>query len=138
MKNFKTLLEAAEQAKQDDRPVSKSELNRLETFLDKLWGQIGMDIEFSRHFLDRLNDARNKTQITIRELAKIFVEAFKKHGGELSRADNIEAVLTDISTKVNIPFVIKWNRRSRELELVSKTVMRKDKFGTSNKRYTVK
>lgn len=138
MKNFKNIVEAAEQARDGERPVTKSDLNKLETYLDKLWGQIGMDIEFSRHFLDRLNDARNQTQITIRELAKIFVESFKKHGGELSRAENLQAVLTDLSSKVNIPFVIQWNRRTRELELMSKTIMRKTKFGTSNKRFTVK
>ena len=138
MKTLKTLLEEVEQSKEDDKAITQSELNRLEKFLDNLWGKIGMDIEFSRHFLDRVNDARNKKQITLKELAKIFVEAFKKHGGELSRADDLQAVLTDISTKINIPFVIQWNSRAKELELVSKTVMRKQQFGTSNKRFTVK
>jgi hypothetical protein len=118
--------------------VTKKDLNNLERELDNLYAKIGMDIEFTRHFLDRVNDNRNGKQITVGELSKIFKDTFRKHGGDLSRSeDDLQAVLNDISTKLNVPFVIKWNSRKKELELVAKTVMRKNNFKTSNRKLTV-
>ena len=39
--------------------VSQGELNQVEKYLDKIWGSVGIDVEFTRHFMDRVNDARN-------------------------------------------------------------------------------
>jgi hypothetical protein len=41
-----------------------------------------------------------------------------------------EAVLNDMQTDINMPFVLKWD--GKELDLVAKTVMRKSNFATSN------
>ena len=49
-----------------------------------------------------------------------------------------QAVMTDIGNDINVPFVISWNKRTNELELVAKTTMRKKNFKTSNPRLTVK
>ena len=38
--------------------------------------------------------------------------------------------MKDLSTDINIPFVLKWDRDNQELDLVAKSVMRKD-FKTS-------
>lgn len=120
--------------------ISKQDLNRLETLLDRLWSVFNIDIEFTRHFHDRVNDTRNKKPITLPELQKIFRDAFQKYGKgfakNLSR-DEVEAVLTDISTDINIPFVLKYDHRNQEIDLVSKTVMRKKGFKTRNKKYLV-
>ena len=43
--------------------VSKSDLDQIEKYADKLFAAVGIDIEFTRHFLDRVNDARNKKPI---------------------------------------------------------------------------
>ena len=40
-------------------------LNKLEKYLDALFARLGIDVEFTRHFLDRVNDERNIKQITV-------------------------------------------------------------------------
>ena len=44
--------------------ITKSNLNQIEKYADKLFAAVGIDVEFTRHFMDRVNDARNKDQIT--------------------------------------------------------------------------
>jgi hypothetical protein len=41
-----------------------------------------------------------------------------------------EAVLKDMQTDVNMPFVLQWDSKNKELDLVAKTVMRKKGFKT--------
>ena len=52
--------------------ITKKQLDTIERFADKLWAKVGLDIEFTRHFLDRVNDARNKKQITGGEIQRLF------------------------------------------------------------------
>ncbi len=52
--------------------VSKSDLDAVEKFADRLFAKVGIDVEFTRHFLDRVNDERNKKQITTAELTRLF------------------------------------------------------------------
>jgi len=54
---------------EESTPMSKQQLSSLEAVLDKAFAKLGIDVEFTKHFLDRVNDARNKTQITAKELA---------------------------------------------------------------------
>jgi len=118
--------------------LTKRQLNSLETVLDNLFAKLNIDIEFTRHFLDRVNDTRNKTPITFRELAKLFTDVYKKHGLKISQLPSeAEGVLTDMSTAINTPFIIVHNKRTKMLELINKTVMRKPNFTTKNKRYPV-
>lgn len=134
MKQFRAFL-----AEVEDRPITKQQLDALERQMDALYDAIGVDVEFTRHFLDRVNDKRNKQQITIAELTALFTKTFHQYGKMLSNAKvDWEAVLNDINTKINLPFVINWNSRTKELELVSKTVMRKPDFKTRNKKLKVR
>ena len=41
----------------------------------------------------------------------------------------VEAVLNDMQTDINMPFALKWD--GKELDLIAKTVMRKPNFATS-------
>jgi hypothetical protein len=121
-----------------DRPVTRQELMQLEQMLDKMYASLGIDVEFTRHFLDRVNDPRNRRQITISELAKLFKEQYHKHGKRIAQlGPDAQAVLKDLSTNVNLPFVLDWNRQTQELELIAKTVMRKKNFRTSNQEFTI-
>jgi len=125
--------------------ITASELKSLEKYLDGVWAKLNIDIEFSKHFIERANDERNKKPIEVEELKKLFMDVYKKYGKKFSNMklndDEIEGILTDLSTKINSPFVMRWDRKTKEFELVSKTVMRKDKFVSNNptkeKRYTV-
>jgi hypothetical protein len=117
-----------------DRPITWTEIAQLRDFLDQLWEKLGIDVSFTNHFMERVNDPRNKKQITLAELSKLFLQTYKQHGKNISlkvkpESDGeFEAVLTDLSTKINLPFALEWNRKQRELKMVAKTVMRKDNF----------
>ncbi len=117
--------------------VTQSDLDALERHLDKVWNKLGIDIAFTRHFLDRVNDARNGKQITLCELARIFLETFRQHGKKLTGIStrDWEAVLSDKITNVNVPFVLKHN--GKEVEIVAKTVMRKPNFHTPDPKLVV-
>jgi hypothetical protein len=118
--------------------LQKQDLDRLESALDRLFKSLNIDIEFTKHFLDRVNDARNGEDITTSELAELFGATYQKYGKKLAKLDkNTEAVLNDIRSDINVPFVINFNEKTGMLELVSKTVMRKKAFKTSNTIYKV-
>ena len=114
-----------------EKEVTKSDLDQLERYADRLFGAVGIDVEFTRHFLDRVNDVRNKMQITSAELTRLFKQSYKKFGKVIRKlGPDAQAVLSDMKTDINMPFVL--NLKGGELELVAKTVMRKKDFKTSN------
>lgn len=121
-----------------DNEVTQKELDMLETYIDKAFNKIGIDVEFTRHFLDRVNDERNIRQITIKELGMLFAKEYKRWGKPIAQlGPDAEAVMKDISSDINIPFALKWDRNNNQLELVAKTVMRKKNFKTPNKEFPV-
>ena len=110
--------------------ISKSQLNAIEAYADKLFAILGIDIEFTKHFLDRVNDERNKKPISVAELMGMFKRLHKKHGKPLSKVDDdFDAVVKDFNSNINIPFAI--NVTPNDIDLVAKTVMRKKDFKTS-------
>lgn len=126
------------ESKQLSDPITQQELNALEAKLDDMYAALGMDVEFTKHFLDRVNDPRNVHQITVEELFKIFQETLKVHGKKIAQAGpDFQAVMNDISTLINVPFVLEWNREKEELDLVTKTVMRKNDFKSSTPKLKV-
>tara|TARA_Y100000748_G_C15265568_1_gene398524 strand:+ start:48 stop:650 length:603 start_codon:yes stop_codon:yes gene_type:complete len=113
------------------KKITKSDLDQIEKYADRLFGTLDIDVEFTRHFLDRVNDMRNKIAITPSELTRLFKQSYKKHGKTIRRlGPDAEAVINDMKTDINMPFVL--NLKGGELELVAKTVMRKKNFQTSN------
>ena len=116
--------------------VTQNQLDTLESVLDKVFSKVGIDVEFTRHFIDRVNDARNVKPISIKELGMLFKKEFVKYGKPIAQlGPDAEAVMKDLSSDINIPFVLNWN--GEELELVAKTVMRKKDFKSSNKEFAV-
>jgi hypothetical protein len=118
--------------------VSQSDLKELEKYLDKLFSILNIDVSFTRHFLDRVNDSRNGRPITVDELQLLFKKAIQKYGKKIpALGPDAEAVLNDMQSQINLPFVLKWDRENQELDLVAKTVMRKRNFMTTNQKLTV-
>ena len=114
-----------------DAELTKKDLDAVEKYADRLYASSGIDVEFTRHFLDRVNDARNKKQITVAELIRMFKQSYKKYGKKIAQlGPDAEAVLNDMQTDINMPFVLKWD--GKELDLVAKTVRRKPNCATSN------
>jgi len=113
-----------------EKKITKSDLDQVEKYADKLFAAVGIDVEFTKHFMDRVNDARNMKQITSSELVRLFKQSYKKYGKKIAKmSDDANAVINDMKTDINMPFVL--NHKKGEIELVAKTVMRKKNFTTS-------
>jgi len=118
--------------------VSNQDLSALEKYLDAVFKPMKIDIEWSKHFGDRINDPRNGKEITVEELKKMFQAIFKQHSKVISKqADNFEGLLKDVATEINIPFVVRWDSKNDEVDLISKTVMRKKNFKSGDKKFPV-
>ena len=121
-----------------DNPVTQADIDQLEVFADRLFAKVGIDVEFTRHFLDRVNDERNVKQITMSELTRLFKQEYKRWGKPIARlGPDAEAVMKDMATNINLPFALRWDHKNNELDLIAKTVMRKANFTTSNQEFAV-
>jgi hypothetical protein len=113
----------------EDQELTPADIAEVERFADKIFAKVGIDVEFTKHFMDRVNDARNGKQITSAELVRIFKRTYQKYGKKIPKlGDAAQAVLHDIGTEINVPFVLKWDENSQEFQLISKTIMRKQNF----------
>jgi len=121
MKTYKQLFEK----------VSQKQISDLEKFGDRLLKKFDIDIEFTRHFADRMNDTRNDPEIKVAELQKLFKKIQKNKGSEIKKHGGMEVVLKDLSKDLNLPVAIK--KKGDEFEVINKTIMRKKDFKSSNK-----
>ena len=62
------------------KEIKKSDLDQIEKYADRLFGALDIDVEFTRHFLDRVNDKRNKRPIVPSELTRLFKQTYRKYG----------------------------------------------------------
>jgi len=111
--------------------ITRKQLSDLEKFADKILQKYDLDVEFTKHFFDRLNDSRNDPEIKISELQKLF-KKIEKHHGERLKEPGAQLVIKDLQTDLNLPVVIKL--KNGVFEIVTKTIMRKKNFKTSNKK----
>ena len=118
--------------------ITKKSLKEVEKYADKLFEELGIDIAFTHHFYERLNHPRNGKQISEDELKELFLEMFKNAKQDiLSLKLNSEIVINDFSSKLNIPFVLVYDHKNQELDLVSKTIMRKRDFKTDGNKIII-
>ena len=113
-----------------EKKITQSDLDQIEKYADRLFAALKIDVQFTKHFMDRVNDARNIKQITVAELIRLFKQAYRRYGKKIAKMpDDANAVINDMKTNINLPFVM--NYKKGEIELVAKTVMRKKNFTTS-------
>ena len=123
---------------EEEKEITQKDLDKLEIYADKLFKAVGIDIEFTTHFLQRVNDKRNMKQINMIELMRLFRKSRKIHGKKIVKlGPDADAVIKDMITDINMPFVLKWDSKSQELDLIAKTIMRKKDFKTSNIKLTL-
>ena len=63
-----------------ERFVTQSDLRQIEKYADRIFAKVGIDVEFTRHFVDRVNDERNRKQISPAELLRLLNKTSQKHG----------------------------------------------------------
>ena len=121
-----------------DKQVSQADIDELEKFADKIFAKVGIDVNFTRHFLDRVNDERNGKPISMSELTRLFKQEQKRWGKKIAQlGPDEEAVMKDLQTDLNLPFALRWDDKNNELDLIAKTVMRKKNFKTPNPEFPV-
>lgn len=112
--------------------ISQKDIKELEKFADTLLKDFGLDVEFTRHFGDRMSDDRNNPCITIGELKNFFRKVYANKGTKIKGNAGIEAVIKDVQTKLNMPVVID-RVGGGEVEVRFKTIMRKQNFTSPNR-----
>ena len=110
---------------------TQRDIDDVEKFADRILKKYDIDIEFTRHFIDRLNDPRNNPEIKIAELQRFFKKIQRAKGQNIRNNPDVELVLKDMSSNLNLPVVIK--KRGDSFEVVNKTIMRKPDFKTTSK-----
>jgi hypothetical protein len=118
--------------------MTANQIKSVEEYADKLFQGLGLDVEFTKHFKERINDPRNSKPITSAELIGMFKRAFQKSGKKIAEMPpQAQAVIQDMRTDLNSPFVIEYDPRSKEIDLTMKTIMRKKDFQTTNDKIIV-
>jgi hypothetical protein len=118
--------------------VTQSEIDDVERIADEWFEEYGIDVKFTRHFLERMNDTRNGKPISAEELEDIFTKTAEKYGEKLANLpDDFQAVLHSLRTDINLPFALNYDEKNDEIDLVAKTIMRKRNFQTSNPKLTL-
>ena len=112
--------------------VSQRQIDDLEKFGDRLLKKFDIDIEFTRHFADRMNDKRNDPEIKVAEIQRLFKKIAKEQDKDIKKHGDAEAVLKDMQSDLNLPIVV--NYKNGEFEVVNKTIMRKKGFKTTSQR----
>ena len=121
-----------------DKEVTQADIEQLEKFADKIFSKVGIDVNFTRHFLDRVNDERNGKPISMSELTRLFKQEQKRWGKKIAQlGPDEEGVMKDLQTDINLPFALRWDSKNDELDLIAKTVMRKSNFRTPNPEFPV-
>jgi len=107
------------------KEISMDSLQKIDNFADS---KLGVDIVLTdKHFFDRVNDPRNKKEISDAELTGFFKRLARNKKKFLEFLEKYQQIVAkDNRTKINIPFMVRSNR------IIAKTIMRKDDFKTRN------
>lgn len=143
----------------EEEKLTWKDLKNVEEFAEKVLK--GIDVAFANHFLERVNDKRNKNQITLEELFRIFRETAQLHNNKIKKLgyenlntnkkntsvdpknqkkhnpNNPEGIIKDLQQNLNLPFILKWDRKKQKLVLLAKTIMRKKKFKSTNPEFVI-
>ena len=108
--------------------VPRPEIDNIDDYADDALNPL--DLKIPPHFIDRVNDKRNRPEIETDEL----YDFFDKLSDEKDELEDMldsgeEVVAVDSDTDINIPLV---KDRHKPNTVVAKTIMRKKNFATSN------
>jgi hypothetical protein len=111
--------------------ISRSHMDEFEKLVNRLLDRFKIELDFTKHFRERMSDSRNDPCISLQELGAIIHKLYSKYkNGEqsLSKYKDTEIVLKDVQSDLNIPVALEYDRKNDKLEITAKTIMRKKKF----------
>ena len=114
--------------------VSRKEMDEVGKLASQWFRLYGVDLRFTKHFLERINDPRNQPEITKQDLINIFDELVDSHGMDFMKVrQEKEGVVKDIFSDINMPVVVKAGK------FYAKTIMRKKDFfiGRDDEKYLI-
>lgn len=111
--------------------ISRAHLKAIEKFADRMLDKFNVDIGFTKHFGERMSDARNKPCIKLSELVNIFKRIEARKAKKIKANPDTQVVLKDLQKDLNMPVVIDY--KNGEFDVRFKTIMRKKNFKTPNK-----
>ena len=85
-----------------------SEVKELEQYLDQMFGEMGFDVNLTKHFVERI--LGREQSVTMDEVTNAFAKLKAKYGDRLMQAketDRYVGILKDFSTSLNIVFELK-------------------------------
>jgi len=85
-----------------------SEVKELEQYLDKMFADMGLDVNLTKHFVERI--LGREQSVTMDEVTTAFTKLKAKYGDRLMQAketDRYVGILKDFSTSLNIVFELK-------------------------------
>jgi hypothetical protein len=107
--------------------MSDQDLRDAEYVIEWLFKDLKIDVVWSNHFKQRVTD--REQNVTKAELVTMFQKLKAKYGDLLKQAqhnhEHFVAVLTDISTDLNVPFAIHFDNDTPKYKLHGITIMRK-------------
>jgi len=112
---------------------TREQLKKFEAYVDKLFDKYDIDFNFTKHFGERLNDKRNRPLIDPKELAVMIMKIYKNKGTKVKQMKDLEAVIKDISSDLNMPIAVEYDEKNKEFDVIAKTIMRKKDFKTPDK-----
>lgn len=120
--------------------IDSRQLKNIERDIDAKWNPHGIDVDFTGHFLDRVNDPRNGKDIEPEEISSLFHKELNTYKNTISKMKNDEVVFVDTDTDINSPVAVSTVPKGDakpEKRIIAKTVMRKKNFSTPNKKLVV-
>lgn len=110
--------------------ITREQLFKLESLLNRLFNQIGIDVVLTTtHFIARANQIRGDGPIYLQDIRDLFQKAYTKYNKKIVQyGKGFEAVLRDIQTNLNVPFILDWDRETGRLDIIAKTAMKKRDF----------
>lgn len=116
--------------------VPEPEIDDIDDYADSVLNPI--DIDIPPHFIDRVNDKRNRPGIETDELYDFFDKLSDEKDELADLLDQGEVVAIDSDTDINIPLTkdIRKSQLRDKVVAVAKTIMRKPNFQTTSTKLT--
>ena len=105
--------------------LTDPEIKSLENYLDRIFAELKVDVEFTRHFRDRLHG--REASVPQEEIRASFNKLLKKYKDDILKKQKVGVLLKDMSNDINVPFTI-TQLKDGTYEMDTLTIMKKRGF----------
>ena len=105
--------------------LNNQEIKSLEDYLDNIFAVLKVDVEFTRHFKERLQG--RESELKQQSIKNSFNKMLQKYQERIVKSPDANAILQDMSNNINVPFVI-TKLKDGTYEMDTLTIMKKKGF----------